>query len=68
MAGGRGEDMSQYYVPAGLEKYVKWHIPFTAYFLYHYDKIFHIVEKELRQPTETYYQEPDDRIYHYRFL
>lgn len=61
--------MSQYYVPADLEKYVKWHIPFTAYFLYRdEDTVWHVVEKELREHRETYYQEPDDRIYHYRFL
>lgn len=60
--------MSQYYVPANLEKYVKWHIPFTAYFFYHREGIWQIVEKELRQPKETFNHLPDDRIYCYRFL
>lgn len=50
--------MSQYYVPANLEKYVKWHIPFTPYFLYRYDKVWRIVEKELS----------NSNTYHYRFL
>jgi|DEB19_MinimDraft_3_1074340.scaffolds.fasta_scaffold249923_1 hypothetical protein len=58
--------MSQYYVPANLEKYVKWHIPFTPYFLYRYDGVWRIVEKELYE--RAHFQDTDNRAYHYRFL
>ncbi|MFA5340252.1 MAG: hypothetical protein WC332_00600 [Clostridia bacterium] len=57
--------MMNFYVPKNLEKYVKWHIPFTPYYLYRYDKVWRVVEKEIRQSS---FFDEDRRSYHYRFL
>ncbi len=56
--------MSQYFLLKELEKYIKWHIPFTAYYLYHdpYTNLWRIVEKEL-SPFHGV-----DCPYAYRFL
>ena len=56
--------MSQYFIPKELEKNIKWHIPFTAYFLYRNPdtKLWYIVEKELSLVHGR------NNIYVYRFL
>ena len=57
-----GGKMSQYYVPEDDEIYIKWHIPFTGYFLYRNPntKLWYVVEKELSINHE--------KPYAYRFL
>lgn len=59
--------MSQIYVSEKCEKKgIKFHIPFTPYFLYRGDdNLLRIVEKELR-PFDVF--NFSDKIYWYRFL
>lgn len=41
--------MSQTYVLKDSEKNIKFHIPFTPYYLYYDGMVWRIVEKELKE-------------------
>ena len=60
--------MSQYYLPRDLEDAIKFHIPFTPYYLGRFsDGLWRIFEKELID--RDMWTDPDDkREYHYRYL